>query len=104
MSDQPGATRTDLWSEEEVSATIRELIMDLAPSPEAAQQGDARLAEDLGFHSLALLELAFSLEDEFDLPPIDEETARQITTVSRVQEHVLRILRDRGALTGPGGS
>ncbi len=104
MTDQPGATRTELWSEEEVSATVRELICDLAPSPEVAQQGDARLVEDLGFHSLALLELAFSLEDEFDLPPIDEETARQITTTSRVQEHVLGILRARGALAGSAGS
>jgi acyl carrier protein len=104
MDDQPSVTRTDLRSEEEVSSTIRELIMDLAPSPEAAEHGDARLAEDLAFHSLALLELAFSLEDEFDLPPIDEDTARRITTMSRVQEHVLAILRDRGALTGPGES
>lgn len=106
MSDHPGATRADLRSAEEVSATIRELILDLAPSPENAEQsGDARLAEDLGFHSLALLELAFSLEDEFDLPPIDEDTARQITTMSRIEEHVLGILRDQGALTtAPGGS
>ena len=104
MNDQPGATRTDLWSEEEVGSTIRELILELAPSPEAAANDDARLAEDLGFHSLALLELAFSLEDEFDLPPIDEETARRITTIPSVQEHVLEILRDRGALTGTGRS
>lgn len=104
MSDQPGATRADPRSEEEVRSTVRELIVDLAPSPEAAGHGDARLAEDLGFHSLALLELAFSLEDEFDLPPIDEDTARHITTVSRVQEHVLGILRGRGALSAAGGS
>jgi acyl carrier protein len=82
--------------EEEVRATIRSLIMELAPYPDETAGGDARLVDDLGFHSLALLELAFTLEDEFDLPPIDEETARRITTIASVEDHVVADLKARG--------
>jgi acyl carrier protein len=39
---------------------------------------NALLVEDLEYHSLALLEIASALEDEFDLRPIDEKTARQM--------------------------
>lgn len=104
MSDQPSTAGADLRSEEEVRSTIRALVAELAPAQEqeAAECEDARLVEDLGFHSLALLELAFSLEDEFDLPPIDEDTARVITTVSKVQDHVVGILRARAAPADAG--
>ncbi|MEU6720227.1 phosphopantetheine-binding protein [Nonomuraea sp. NPDC046802] len=88
-------------SEEEVRAYVAEIILELAPTPgQAAADGGARLVEDLGFHSLALLELAFTLEDEFDLQPIDEETARRITTIEAVGGHVVSSLRERGALAG----
>lgn len=41
------------------------------------------------------MEVAFALEDEFDLEPIDEETARKITTVGNVQDLVLEKLAER---------
>jgi acyl carrier protein len=85
------------WTPEEVRLLIREIITDLAPSPEEPVP-EARLIEDLGCHSLSLLELAFSLEDEFDLPTIDETTARQILTVNDVEQHVLAQLKSNGQL------
>ena len=88
-------------SEEEVRAFVSEIVADLAPNPDGAEITDgARLIEDLGFHSLALLEVAFSLEDEFDLPPIDEATARDITTVGDITAHVLKSLRERAEQAG----
>ncbi|MDJ0822245.1 MAG: phosphopantetheine-binding protein [Paracoccaceae bacterium] len=80
------------WSISDVEQVIAEIIADLAPE-EPKFTKETRLVEDLGFHSLALLELAFSLEDEFVLPSIDEETARAIQTVGDVQAHVTQELR-----------
>ena len=100
MPETTDATATEARSEQELRATIRALVLELAPNPEGAEQDTAHLAEDLGFHSLALLELAFTLEDEFDLPPIDEGVARQITTLQAVQDHVIGQLRTRGELAG----
>ncbi|MDP9105525.1 MAG: phosphopantetheine-binding protein [Candidatus Eremiobacteraeota bacterium] len=89
--DQPVKTARQ-WTEREVRDLIREIIRDLAPSP-GDMTAETRLVEDLGCHSLSLLELAFSLEDEFDLPTIDEPTARNILTVGDVEDHVLSNLR-----------
>lgn len=99
MTDSPATVAGK--SEEEVRAFVNEIVTDLAPNPDDAEiTDDARLIEELGFHSLALLELAFTLEDEFDLPPIDEATAREITTVGTVATHVLTSLRERDEQSG----
>jgi acyl carrier protein len=98
MSDATAPTTFDDRTEEDVRALVRDIVIELAPNPTAGTGTEARLVEDLGFHSLALLELAFTLEDEFDLPPIDEKTAREITTMGLVENHVIRGLRVQGAL------
>jgi acyl carrier protein len=83
-------------TEADIRAAVSAIILELAPNPEGAEgAADPRLIEDLGFHSLALLELAFTLEDEFELPPIDEASAQKIVSVDKVSEHVLGILHDR---------
>ncbi|WP_199434062.1 acyl carrier protein [Qaidamihabitans albus] len=87
-------------SEEEVRQTIRGIIAEVAPEGGDEVRSELRLVEDLSFHSLSLLELAFTLEDEFDLPPIDEEVARSITTVDHVEQHVVDNLAERGELAG----
>jgi acyl carrier protein len=86
------------WTQADICKLIQEIILDVAPTRGEAAAG-ARLVEELGFNSLALLELAFSLEDEFDLPTIDEATARRILTVGDVDEHVLKHLRSTGQVT-----
>ncbi|WP_018540271.1 MULTISPECIES: hypothetical protein [unclassified Streptomyces] len=107
---QPAASTEAAPTEAEVRATVEQLVQEMAPDSEGfacPPPPDARLVEDLGYHSLALLEFAFALEDEFDLPPIDEETARAILTVGAVQDHVVGILRERGRLgsdTGAAGT
>jgi len=89
-----GATQ---WTETRVRALIGEIIRDLMPGT-GELAPEARLIEELGFHSLALLELAFSLEDEFRLPTIDEATARTILTVQDVENYVVNQMRKSARL------
>jgi acyl carrier protein len=71
--------------------TVWRIILQLAPNSISAPTEDTRLAEDLGYHSLALLELAFALEDEFALPAMDAEHAQKISTMLDVEEYVRTI-------------
>lgn len=87
---------------EEVRASVRAMVLELAPAKDESVRGDATLINELGYHSLALLELAFTLEDEFDLEPIEEATARQISTVRKVEDHVVDELTARGEISRPG--
>jgi acyl carrier protein len=89
-------------NEEEVRAQIREIVQELAPNPQLGTAEHALLVEDLEYHSLALLELAFALEDEFDLPPIDEENARSIRSAQDIEDYVLRQLEDKSVETPAG--
>jgi acyl carrier protein len=81
--------------DDRVREVVVDMIVEMAPSADAIPDLSAKLIDDLGYHSLALLELAFSLEDEFDLEPLDEETAREIVTVRDVQNIVIRMLAER---------
>ena len=85
-------------TEQSVRSVVRALIAELAPKPDVESLQNAHLVDDLEFHSLALLELAFTLEDEYDLEEIDEATARGIQTVRDVEMHVIDELRARGEL------
>lgn len=83
----------------DVRQTVLGIIQQLAPEPGRFDPAkDLHLVDDLGFHSLALLELAFAIEDDFDLPPIDEETGRGIQTTEQVLEYVLGQLTEQDQL------
>ncbi len=82
-------------NEEQTRARVRELVLELAPNPDKGAGEDVLLVEDLEYHSLALLELAFALEDEFDLPPIDEASVQNIRTARDIADHVVQQVRDR---------
>lgn len=83
----------------DVRRTVLGIIQQLAPEPGRFDPAkDLHLVDDLGFHSLALLELAFAIEDDFDLPPIDEETGRGIQTTEQVLEYVLGQLTEQDQL------
>jgi acyl carrier protein len=83
----------DIRSEQDARALVLEIVGELAPTPAQVEGDGVKLVDDLEYTSLALLELAFTLEDEFELPPIDEETARGIATVRDIQDHVVEALR-----------
>lgn len=91
------ATVKKTWTRDGARALIYEIISDLVPNAGEPYPA-ARLIEDMSFQSLSLLELAFSLEDEFDLPTIDEACARRILTVDDVEQHVYSHLTSTGQL------
>jgi acyl carrier protein len=97
MEASQSTSTSPRWDEQGVTKLVHEIILDLAPV-QAEPTPEARLVEDLGYHSLSLLEMAFSLEDEFNLPVIDETTARKILTVGDVQRHVSAHLRSTGQM------
>ena len=73
-----------------IRGAIRELVLELAPNKDVTDANpEMSLVDDLNFHSLALLELAFTLEDEFSLDPISEEAVLNIVTVGDVEAHVI---------------
>ncbi|MFI7303922.1 acyl carrier protein [Micromonospora aurantiaca] len=84
-------------NEQQTRKRVRELVLELAPNPEKGDQDEVLLVEDLEYHSLALLELAFALEDEFDLPPIDEQSVQNIRTAADIENHVVRQLKSKDA-------
>jgi acyl carrier protein len=94
-ADHQGRNETD------VRALVRTVVIELSPERVDEAGSDARLLEDLAYNSLALVELAFTLEDEFDLSPIEESNARAITTLGAIQEHVVTELRTRGEIITP---
>lgn len=81
-------------TDQDIRDKVRSIIVELAPSPEGNQiDTKTRLVDDLEYHSLALLELGFTLEDEFNLPPIDQERVQHITTAEEIEDLVLSLLR-----------
>ena|SRR5258708_872953 len=96
MADQTEAAQYQ--TEGDLRKAVRSVILEIAPNANLQPLDSARLVDDLGYHSLALLELAFALEDEFDLPPIDEPTARKIVTLKDVESHVVKEFRSAGRL------
>lgn len=83
----------DAATEARVRQTVRDIIAELAPEPVSNIIDASTLVDDLMYTSVALVELAFTLEDEFDLPTIDEEAARAISTVDDVCDHVVKETR-----------
>jgi acyl carrier protein len=83
-------------TEADLRASVRAVVMEVAPNADGAPaEGTISLIDHLEYNSLALLELAFTLEDEHDLMPIDEDTARAMLTLEDIQDHIVHELRRR---------
>lgn len=83
-------------NEHEIALQVHDMIGELAPDAETSVTPEARLVEDLGYHSLALLELSVLLEDTFDLPPLDATTAGDIGKVGDITRLVCQALAGTG--------
>ena len=68
----------------QVTAMIHEVVRLIAPDPSAVVADEHRLIHDLGFHSLALAELGFTLEDLFSLDAVTPEQAMSLSTVGDI--------------------
>jgi acyl carrier protein len=77
-----------------VPEVIRHAVRMVAPVTVENVTGTDRLIGDLGFHSLALAELAFVLEDLFQLDPITPEQAMSIDQVSDIEQLIATALKE----------
>ncbi len=75
-----------------ISLQVRDIIRRMSPAGAPEPQPDARLVEDLGYDSLAIIELALELERELGLPRLQEEQAMDIETVGQVEALVVAAL------------
>lgn len=76
------------------TAAIRTRVIDvvvrLAPEPCGStvdEQTD--LVDGLGYHSVALVELGFEIEETFHLPPISADDVEHVRTVGDLVQFVL---------------
>ena len=79
-----------------VSARVHELIGQMSPLGARAVKPDDDVMNDLGYDSVAIVELALVLETEFGLRPIDEEQAYDLVTV----DDVVRLVRQMSGSKG----
>lgn len=85
--------------DEAIAEKVRHLIEQLAPSRptfDVTERTDLR--EQLGYHSLAVLELAIELEHAFDLDPITDVDVGEILVVGDLVALVRQLVRDGGLL------
>jgi acyl carrier protein len=79
MTDTEALIRLDL-----VPVVVCQVVRLVAPDRPAQVGIDQELVTDLGFHSLALAELGFTLEDLFGLDAITPERAMAMSRVGDI--------------------
>jgi acyl carrier protein len=70
---------------------VRGLIGDMSPLGKRAALSTDRLADDLGYDSLAVIELSLQIESQFGLTAMGQDDATDIVTVSDVEDLVERM-------------
>ncbi len=79
---------------------LRRLVGELAPRPGGPPSLDARLVEDLEYHSLALAELAIAIAEDFGLDVEDREAFGDLPeagTMRDIESLVCRALARQGS-------
>jgi acyl carrier protein len=89
---------------ERVAEITTDIIAALAPkSVEQAAVSD-ELVRDLEYHSLALVELSFLLEDAFEFEDeLDRDAVGQIVTVGDVIDYIVGEMEERGIVFHDSG-
>lgn len=75
----------------DVVTDVRGLIAGMSPKEMPIVAPQARLIEDLGYDSLALIELAVAIESHFGIEAISDEQAMGIATVGDLERLVLEM-------------
>lgn len=81
--------------QDERAARVRELVGAMSPLGERVARSADRVVDDLGYDSVAILELALALEVEFDLQAIGEEQAVDLVTVGDIEAMVGRLAQQQ---------
>ncbi|HEX8052711.1 MAG TPA: phosphopantetheine-binding protein [Thermoleophilaceae bacterium] len=91
MSGSPAAADATL------AARVAALVLELSPRRATAAPEDALLVTDLGYESLALIELAAALEDEFRIGPVAADDALAVETIADVTRLVAGFFEGGGS-------
>jgi acyl carrier protein len=75
----------------DITARVRDVVGSLVPGGRREVQAADRLT-DLGFDSLATLELAMALETEFDLQEVPEGQTVEMATVGDIETLVAALV------------
>jgi acyl carrier protein len=80
---------------DDVPAVVQELVRVIAPERVTHTEPDHRLIEDLGYHSLVLAELRFTVEDLFGIESLGAEAAAAVERVADILAVVDRCIEAR---------
>jgi len=80
-----------------VPAVVHEVVRLITPRPPEQVTAQLRLIQDLGFHSLALAELGFTLEDLFGLDAVTPERAMTLREVGDIVTLIEEAIADGSA-------
>ncbi|WP_327697963.1 acyl carrier protein [Streptomyces sp. NBC_00459] len=82
-------------STDDTLTNVRRIIGEMCPLGAREVAAEDRIMEDLGYDSMAVVELALVLEAEFELEPIDDEQAIDLVTVQDVADLVAHMTSAR---------
>jgi acyl carrier protein len=82
----------DIADENTVREKVREILLRAAPRQMDMLSRESNLVADLAYHSLAIMEAIFALEEEIGVEFADYGEAGEITTVGDVEDYVLKIV------------
>ena len=74
------------------AARVRDVVGSLVPAGPREVTSTDELVNDLGYDSLAMLELALALEVEFDLKAIPEDQAVSMVTVADIEALIAELM------------
>jgi acyl carrier protein len=86
-----------------IGDVVRQIVRCLAPDPIEDIGRATDLRDELGYHSLALVELGFLVEDAFVLDPIPRELAELVRTPGDIVDYVVEKANERGFVFEDGG-
>ncbi|WP_424217320.1 acyl carrier protein (plasmid) [Streptomyces sp. BI20] len=74
-----------------ITHEVRAIVARIGELDPSEVTGEARLADDLAFDSLQLIELAATIEERFAIGRVDETAVLDIVTVHDVESLVARL-------------
>jgi acyl carrier protein len=97
MTETDSALHAQVLPAEQLPVAVRQMVRLVAPHRPERVTAEHQLIGDLGFHSLALAELGFTLEDLFALDAITPERAMTLRTVGDLVQLIEGALNEGSA-------
>jgi acyl carrier protein len=98
--EEAEAVSVTATSRSHVEDVVCRLVGEMSPVTTSPAASDQLLIADLGYYSLLVIELAFALEELFDLRLLAAEDPPPVGTVRELQDYVIEKVRS-GAATVP---